>query len=62
MARKRIGMSKIRKMIQLKSTTEMSDRQIARALPPDTQLRVARRDALPGILAEIGLGGPLDDD
>jgi len=37
-------------------------RQIARALPPDTQLRVARRDALGGILAEIGLGVPLDDD
>ena len=32
MARKRISMSKIRKMIELKSATDMSDRQIARAL------------------------------
>jgi len=32
MARKRIGMKKIREVIRLKSTTEMSDRQIARAL------------------------------
>jgi Rad3-related DNA helicase len=35
-------------------------RQIARALPPETQIRVARRDALPGILAEIGLGDVVD--
>ena len=32
MARKRIGMSKIREVIQLKSAKAMSDRQIARAL------------------------------
>ncbi len=32
MARKRIGMKKIREVIRLKSTTAMSDRQIARAL------------------------------
>ena len=32
MARKRIGMKKIRRVIELKSGTEMSDRQIARAL------------------------------
>jgi len=32
MTRKRIGMKKIREVIRLKSTTEMSDRQIARAL------------------------------
>ena len=32
MARKRIGMKKIREVIRLKSTMEMSDRQIARAL------------------------------
>ena len=32
MARKRIGMRKIREVIRLKSTTAMSDRQIARAL------------------------------
>ncbi|GAG77697.1 unnamed protein product, partial [marine sediment metagenome] len=32
MARKRIGMKKIREVIRLKTTTEMSDRQIARAL------------------------------
>ena len=32
MARKRTGMKKIREVIRLKSTTEMSDRQIARAL------------------------------
>jgi transposase len=32
MARKRIGMKKIRDVIRLKSTTEMSERQIARAL------------------------------
>jgi len=32
MARKRIGMKKIREVIRLKSSTEMSDRQIARAL------------------------------
>jgi transposase len=32
MARKRIGMKKIKEVIRLKSTTEMSDRQIARAL------------------------------
>ena len=32
MARKRIGMKKIREVIRLKSTTEMSDRKIARAL------------------------------
>ena len=32
MARKRIGLKKIREVIRLKSTTEMSDRQIARAL------------------------------
>ncbi len=32
MAKKRIGMKKIRELIRLKSTTEMSDRQIARAL------------------------------
>ncbi len=32
MARKRTGMKKIREVIRLKSTTELSDRQIARAL------------------------------
>jgi len=32
MARKRIGMKKIREVIRLKSTTKMSNRQIARAL------------------------------
>jgi len=32
MARKRTGMKKIREVIRLKSTTEMSDRKIARAL------------------------------
>jgi hypothetical protein len=32
MARKRIGMKKIRDVIRLKSTTELSERQIARAL------------------------------
>ena len=32
MARKRIGMKKIRDVIRLKSTKEMSERQIARAL------------------------------
>ena len=32
MARKRIGMKKIRDVIRLKSSTEMSDRQVARAL------------------------------
>jgi len=32
MARKRTGMKKIREVIRLKSTTEMSNRQIARAL------------------------------
>ena len=32
MARKRIGMKKIREVIRLKTTTGMSDRQIARAL------------------------------
>ncbi|NOY09406.1 MAG: IS21 family transposase [Spirochaetes bacterium] len=32
MARKRIGMKKIREVIRLRSTTEMSNRQIARAL------------------------------
>jgi len=32
MARKRIGMKKIREVIRLKSLTEMSDRQISRAL------------------------------
>ena len=35
-------------------------RQIARALPPGTRIRVARRDALAGILAEIGLGDQSD--
>ena len=32
MPRKRIGMKKIREVIRLKTTTAMSDRQIARAL------------------------------
>ena len=32
MARKRIGMKKIRDVIRLKSTTDLSERQIARAL------------------------------
>ena len=32
MARRRISMKKIRSLIRLKSTTEMSDRQITRAL------------------------------
>ena len=35
-------------------------RQIARALPPGTQIRVARKEALAEILAEIGLGSPID--
>ncbi len=54
MARKRIGMKKIREVIRLKSTTAMSDRQIARALnvsrPVVTKYWDAFQDA--GLLLE----------
>ena len=36
-------------------------RQLSRALPGGVQVRVGRREFLPGLLAELGLGRHVDD-